>query len=181
KRVVVWDTTVGRVPNDEVLFIFAHETGHYVLRHIVKMMAVAAVLMLAGFWACARLAEWMARRFGRRWGLDGLNSRAGFVVLLLAASLGGFVAEPVVNALSRHVEHEADVYGQEAVHGIVADPQKTAVAAFNALGEAWLEDPHPNAVIEIWLYSHPSTQRRAQFAEHYDPWAKGGHGEFFAK
>ncbi len=181
KRVVVWDTTVGRVPNDEVLFIFAHETGHYVLRHIVKMMAVAAVLMVAGFWACARLAEWMALRFGRRWGLDGLGSRAGFVVLLLAASVGGFVAEPVANALSRHMEHEADVYGQEAVHGIVADPQKTAVAAFNALGEAWLEDPHPNALIEFWLYSHPSTQRRAQFAEQYDPWAKGGHGEFFAK
>ncbi len=30
KRVVVWDTTAGRVPNDEVLFIFGHESGHYV-------------------------------------------------------------------------------------------------------------------------------------------------------
>jgi hypothetical protein len=31
------------------------------------------------------------------------------------------------------------------------------------------------------LYSHPSTQSRAQFAAQYDPWANGGHGEFFAK
>ena len=181
KRVVVWDTTVGRVPNDEVLFIFAHETGHYVLHHIVKGMAVAAVLMLFGFWACAWLAEWMMRRFGARWGLGDIGSRAGFVVLLLAVSMGGFVAEPVSNGLSRYVEHQADVYGQEAVHGIVADPRRTAVAAFNDLGAAWLEDPNPNPVIEFWLYNHPSTQRRAKFAAHYDPWANGGHGEFYAK
>lgn len=181
KRVVVWDTMVDRVPKDEVLFIFAHETGHYVLHHIAKMMAVASVLMLFGFWACARLAEWMVRRFGARWGADGLGSRTGFVVLLLAASVGGFVAEPVSNGLSRYVEHQADVYGQEAVHGIVADPQKTAVAAFDDLGEAWLEDPQPNPVIEFWLYNHPSTQKRAEFAAHYNPWANGGHGEFFAK
>ncbi len=181
KRVVVWDTTVRRVPNDEVLFIFAHETGHYVLRHLPKMMAVSAVLMLFGFWACGWLAEWMARRFGSRWGVDGLESRAGFVLVLLVVSLGGIVAEPVANALSRYVEHQADVYGQEALHGIVADPRETAVAAFNRLGEAWLEEPHPNPVIVFLLYSHPSTQSRAQFAKGYDPWANGGHGEFFAK
>jgi Zn-dependent protease with chaperone function len=91
------------------------------------------------------------------------------------------VLEPVSNTFSRHFEHQADVYGQEAIHGIVADPQKTAVASFNALGEAWLEDPNPSPFIEFWTYSHPSTQTRATFALHYDPWANGGHGEFFDK
>ncbi len=88
---------------------------------------------------------------------------------------------PVGNTVSRHFEHEADVYGQEAVHGLVADPQKTAVSSFNHLGEAWLDDPNPNAFVEFWSYSHPSVQRRAEFAGHYDPWANGGHGEFFTK
>ena len=108
-----------------------------------------------------------------------LSSRTGFVVLLFAISIAGFVLEPVGNAFSRHFEHQADVYGQEAIHGIVPDPQKTAVAAFNDLGQAWLEDPHPNPFIEFWLYSHPSIEHRAGFALHYDPWANGGHGEFF--
>ena len=36
KRVVVWDTTAGRIPNDEVLFIFGHESGHYVLTTFPK-------------------------------------------------------------------------------------------------------------------------------------------------
>ena len=83
--------------------------------------------------------------------------------------------------MSRHYEHEADVYGQEAIHGLVPDAQNTAVAAFNALGEAWLDDPNPSPLIEFWLYNHPSVKSRADFAAHYDPWKNGGRGEFFEK
>lgn len=179
KRIVVWDTTAGRIPDDEVLFVFAHETGHYVLHHIPKMLAGMAFALFFVFWGCAAFSRWMLKRFGPRWHVDSLSSRAGFVVLLFAFSVASFLLEPVSNAFSRHFEHQADVYGQEAIHGIVPDPQKTAVAAFNALGQAWLEDPHPNPFIEFWTYSHPSVQQRANFAAHYDPWKNGGHGEFF--
>lgn len=187
KRIVVWDTTAGRVPDDEVLFIFGHESGHYVLHHIPKMIAGTALVLLFVYWACAGFAAWLARRFGSRWQLGGvehgtpLASRAGFVVLIFAVSVAGLLLEPASNTFSRHFEHQADVYGQEAVHGVVGDPQKTAVAAFNTLGEAWLEDPTPSPFIEFWEFSHPSVQTRAEFAQHYDPWANGGHGEFFDK
>jgi Zn-dependent protease with chaperone function len=192
KRIVVWDTTAGRIPNDEVQFIFGHESGHYVLRHIPKGLALTAVALFFVYWACAGLAAWLARSFGVRWqlnrldggqanGAEPLASRAGFVVLLFVLSLASFVLAPLDNTVSRHFEHEADLYGQEAIHGIVADPQKTAVASFNALGEAWLDDPNPSPFIEFWEYDHPSTQTRANFALHYDPWANGGHGEFFDK
>jgi Zn-dependent protease with chaperone function len=180
KRVVVWDTTAGRIPDDEVLFIFGHESGHYVLRHIPKGLALGAVSMLLVFWLCARLADWLVRRRGARWGASSLSARSGFVVLLLVAAVANFALEPVDNAFSRHFEHEADVYGQEAVHGIVADPQQTAVRAFNDLGAAWLETPTPGPFIVWWSYSHPSIPARAEFARGYDPWANGGHGRFFA-
>jgi Zn-dependent protease with chaperone function len=197
KRVVVWDTTAGRIPDDEVQFIFGHESGHYVLRHIPKELTLSAAGLFFVYWACAGIAAWLARRFGASWRLGGredvrasgtgsiaesvLASRAGFVVLLSVLSTAGFVLAPIDNTVSRCFEHEADVYGQEAIHGVVADPRKTAVAAFNALGEAWLDDPNPSPFIEFWEYDHPSTQTRANFALHYDPWANGGHGEFFTK
>jgi len=179
KRIVVWDTTAGRAPNDEVLFIFGHESGHYVLHHIPKGFALSAVGLFFIYWACAAFAAWMVRRFGSRWGASELASRTGFVVLLFSVSIASFLLQPVSSAVSRHFEHQADVFGQEAIHGIVPNPQKTAVAAFDDLGKAWLEDPNPSPFIEFWLYSHPSTQHRAEFAQHYDPWANGGHGEFF--
>lgn len=179
KRYVMWDTTTDQLPDDEVLFIFGHESGHYVLHHIPKGFALSAVGLFFVFWGCAGFAAWMVRRFGARWGTSDLSSRTGFVVLLFAVSIASFLLEPASNAVSRRFEHQADVYGQEAIHGIVPDPQKTAVAAFNALGRSWLDDPNPSPFIEFWLYDHPSTQHRAEFAAHYDPWANGGHGEFF--
>jgi Zn-dependent protease with chaperone function len=181
KRIVVWDTTAGRIPNDQVQFIFGHESGHYVLNHIPKKFAGSAVFLFFLYWGCAAFANWLVRRCGARWRADSLASRTGFVVLLLAISVASFFLQPIGNAYSRHFEHEADVYGQEAIHGLVADPQKTAVAAFNSLGEAWLEDPNPSPFIEFWTYNHPSVQNRANFASHYDPWANGGKGKFFDK
>jgi STE24 endopeptidase len=179
KRIVVWDTTAGRIPNDEILFIFGHESGHYVLHHLPKGLVCAAVYLFCAYWICLRFAARLARRYGERWQIEALGSRAGFVVLLFTISVTQFLLEPVSNAMSRHFEHEADVYGQEAMHGIVPDPQKSAVAAFNDLGAASLDDPNPNPLIEFWTYGHPSTQRRAEFAAHFDPWSGGGKGKFF--
>jgi len=188
KRFVMWDTATDRLPDDEVLFIFGHESGHYVLNHIPKQLGGMAAGLFFVLWGCAGFAGWLARRFGARWHLGGvevgqqpLASRQGFLVLLFALSLAGIILQPASSTFSRHFEHEADVYGQEAIHGLVADPQKTAVSAFNHLGEAWLEDPNPSPFVEFWTYSHPSVQNRANFAAHYDPWTNGGHGRFFDK
>lgn len=181
KRIVVWDTTAGRIPNDEILFVFAHETGHYVLHHIAKGLLISAVAIFFIFWICAGFAAWLVRHNGRRWNIDALSSRAGLVALLFVLSIAGFLIEPLGNAVSRHFEHQADIFGQEAIQGIVPDPQRTAVAAFNALGRAWLEIPHPSAFVVFWLYSHPSIEQRANFAAHYDPWANGGQGKYFEK
>jgi STE24 endopeptidase len=179
KRYVMWDTATDQLPDDQILFVFGHESGHYVLHHIPEELAGDAAGLFFMYWACAGFATWLVRLYGARWGAVDLASRTGFVVLLFTVSIAGFLTEPVGSAFSRHFEHQADVYGQEAIHGIVADPQKTAVAAFNKLGESWLEDPNPNPLIEFWLYDHPSVEHRAEFAAHYDPWANGGHGEFF--
>lgn len=180
KRIVVWDTTAGRIPNDEILFIFAHETGHYVLHHIAKGLGISAACIFFIFRICAGVAAWLVRRRGSRWQIESLSNRSGFVLLLFVLTIAGFLIEPGGNAVSRHFEHQADVYGQEAIHGIVPDPQRTAVDAFNALGRAWLENPHPSPFAEFWLDSHPSIQQRAKFAAHYNPWKNSSHGEYFS-
>jgi Zn-dependent protease with chaperone function len=181
KRIVVWDTTANRMPVDEILFTFGHESGHYVLNHIPKGLALGA----AGMFALCGLTVWLgrllARRWGRVWRVESVTSLPGLVILMLALAVLQAVTEPVGNFASRYAEHEADVYGQEAIHGIVPDPQKTAVAAFNDLGAAYLDDPDPNPFIEFWTYDHPSAQNRAKFATRYDPWTSGQKPEFFSK
>lgn len=188
KRFVLWDTTLNQLPDDEILFIFGHESGHYVLHHIPKELSGMAAALFFVFWGCAWAAGRLVRRFGARWRLrdaqdetPSLASRAGFLVLLFTFSIASLLMRPAANAFSRHFEHQADIYGQEAIHGLVADPRKTAVSAFNHLGEAWLEDPNPSPLVEFWEYDHPSVQQRANFAARYNPWVNGGHGKYFAK
>jgi Zn-dependent protease with chaperone function len=102
-------------------------------------------------------------------------------VLLLAFSIFSALTEPVTSAVSRNQEHAADVYGQEAIHGIVADPQATAKGAFDVLGETGLSDPNPRSFVEFWSYDHPANGRRAAFAKAYDPWAPGMEPKYFPK
>ncbi|QMV18531.1 M48 family metalloprotease [Granulicella sp. 5B5] len=181
KRVVVWDTSLQKGTPDEVLFIFGHESGHYVLNHIVigvvEAIAGLFVVLFLGYY----FVQIMITRFGRRWGVASQNDWAAFAVLLLAFSVFGLISEPITNGLSRMDEHAADVYGQEAIHGLVADPQTTAKDAFDVLGETSLVDPNPNQFIEFWTYNHPAVGRRAAFAKAYDPWASGMEPKYFKK
>ena len=181
KRVVVWDNTVAKATPDEISLIFGHEMGHYVLQHIWKTLLFLFVLLLIEFYIGYRGVRWLLARFGPRWGIPSQTDWATVVVLMLVLSVLGFLTEPIVNGYSRANEHAADVYGQEAVHGIVPDPQATAVAAFQVLGEASLTDPTPRPFVEFWTFSHPSVSRRAAFAAAYDPWAPGQEPKYFKR
>ncbi len=181
KRVVVWDTTIAKATPDEILFIFGHEMGHYVLGHIVRGLVLSIAGLFVTFWLGYRFVQWALRRYGRRWGVAGQGEWGALAVLLLAMSVYGVVAEPVESTLSRVEEHEADVFGQEVVHGIVADPQGVGKAAFQVLGETSLDEPMPSPLLEFWSFSHPSISRRAAFAEAYDPWASGNAPRYVTK
>jgi STE24 endopeptidase len=179
KRVVVWDTSIAKGTTEEILFIFGHESGHYVLHHIVN----GFLLSMAGLFALLYLGflfvRWSIQRFGSKWGVPSQADWGALPILLLAFTLMNFITEPVMSTISRTQEHAADVYGQEAIHGLVADPRSTARAAFQVLGDTSYDDPNPSQFIEFWTYSHPSIGRRAAFAAHYDPWAPGFTPKYF--
>ncbi len=79
QRVVVWDNTIKSSPPDEILLVFGHELGHYVLHHIERGLAMGAVLSLFFLWIGARLCGLadralraaLAYRFARRLGGNG--------------------------------------------------------------------------------------------------------------
>lgn len=164
KRVVVWDTTLERLDEDETLFVFGHELGHYVLGHIPRTLAIVAAVLLPVFYLLAGLVGALVTRFGPALGIRGVDDVAVLPLLLLVAAIAGEIATPIGNAYSRWQEHEADVYGLEIVRGIVAEPQHTAPAAFQKLGEVGLADPDPPAFVRFWLYSHPPIAERVRFA-----------------
>ena len=181
KRVVVWDNSIAKATPDEISFIFGHEMGHYVLNHIPKTLIFLGVLLLVEFYLGYRGIRWLIVRYGERWRITSQSDWGALVVLLLVLSVLSFFSEPIVNGYSRMHEHKADVYGQEVIHGIVANPQATAQQSFQLLGEMSLTDPNPNRFVEFWTFSHPSVSSRAAFAASYNPWTSGQHPMYFEK
>jgi STE24 endopeptidase len=181
KRVVVWDTTVAKSTPDEISFIFAHEMGHYVLGHVVLGVTLSCVSLLPFFWLGYHGVRLLLARYGVAWRIPSQQDWGALVVLVLVLFTLSDVSDPVSNGISRWMEHNADVYGQEAVHGIVADPQALGRRSFQVLGEDDLDDPTPHPFFEWWFDTHPTTRFRAAFAEAYDPWAAGEEPKYFAK
>lgn len=178
KRVVVWDTTMRHMDAPQTLFVFGHEMGHYVLGHLVKGFLFASLMMLLFFYLADRIASWLTQRNGDRWGIRGLSDFACLPLLLLIFHVLSFAGEPLTNAFSRHIEHQADIYGLEVTHGLVANSGRTAAQSFQILGERSLDYPYVGRFAEFWLWSHPTIADREIFAQTYDPWAKGGQPKF---
>ena len=173
KRVVVWDTSIQKLTPDEILFVFGHESGHYVLGHVVRGLLLSfigsfAILFIGFLFVRAALSH-----FGNRWRIPGQDDWGALPVLVLAFALFSTLLEPISATISRSQEHAADIYGQEAVHGIVRDPQTTARQAFDVLGSTSLADPNPSRFLEFWTFDHPAIGRRAAFGWAYNPWAPG--------
>ena len=178
KRMVVWDTTIAKMTTPQIVFVAGHETGHYVLYHIPKGLALEAAVFLALFYLGYLSIGWVLARWGVNWEIHGVGDWAAFPALLLLLTIFSFANNPLANAVSRHYEHQADQYGLEVTHGLTPDSGEVAAQAFQILGEVDLADPAPNPVDVFLFYDHPPISARVRYSLAYDPWAHGGTGEF---
>ena len=173
KRVVVWDTTMAKMTTPEILSVFGHEMGHYVLGHVRNSLILASAFALALMFVAYFAFDWLLGRWGARWRIRDETDWASLPVLLLIVAVLSFLSEPFANGYSRWQEHQADVFGLEVIHGIVPDSKEVASHTFQVLGEVDLDEPNPNQFIEFWLYTHPSISERIAFTQSYDPWSNG--------
>jgi STE24 endopeptidase len=178
KRVVVWDTTIAKMTTTQIVAVAGHEMGHYVLNHIWKGLAFAAVLLFVFLYLGFRCIGWMLARWGSAWKIRGVNDWASLPALLLLLTLFDFCATPIESAFSRYQEHQADQYSLEITHGLKPDSGQIAAQAFQVLGEVDLSDPAPNPVDVFLFYTHPPIPDRIRFCLTYDPWSKGQQPEF---
>jgi len=178
KRIVVWDTTIAHLDTPQTVFVVGHEMGHYVLNHIPKGIAAGEAFLLVVFYLGYLALNWLLARWGPRWEIHDASDWASLPALLLLLTIFSFAANPIANAFSRSIEHQADQYGLEVTHGLTPNAAQVAAQSFEILGKIDLSDPAPNPVDVFMFYTHPTIAQRIHFALTYDPWAAGGRGEF---
>jgi len=178
KRIVIWDTCFTSETTDGILTTFGHELGHYALNHIWKGLAffsaIAFVLLYLGW----RTIGWLIAKRGENWGVRDVDDWAALPVLLLLITLYGFAAQVAGNNFSRFMENQADVYGLEVTHGIVADPGQASAISFQKFGETVFVDPAPNPAYVFLFFDHPTVADRIHLFVTYDPWSRGQSTQF---
>ncbi len=162
QRIVIYDTILKTDTPEEILTVMGHEMGHYVLDHIWKGIAFAALLIVTGAWLIKTLFERLANRYGDRWGFHEVSDVAGLPLILLILSVYSFLLTPAVNAFSRRQEHQADAFGLSVTRD--PDAMASAFRKFNAID---LSEYDPPPFIEFWLYTHPSLEHRIEFCEEW--------------
>ena len=79
KRIVVFDTAIAKATTPEIVFVAAHEMGHYVLGHIPKFLAFGAVFLFVLFYLGFRTIGWVLARWRAKWEVRGLDDWASLL------------------------------------------------------------------------------------------------------
>ncbi len=162
KRVVVWDTTIKTSPPDEISFLFGHEMGHYVLRHILRGIVFSVVMIFFGFWSGRRILAVCA---SERAGASRLQTMwlALSFLRLSSRCAGRSPPEPIGNAFSRSIEHAADAPRTRGDPRIPSAPTllpRFAHAASSASARPTSATPERRPFAEWWLYNRSEPHRR---------------------
>jgi STE24 endopeptidase len=161
RRVLLGDTLLDQFTPEEIEVVFAHEVGHHVYHHLIKMIGYSVVVTAAGFW----LVDWLLRGAAPALGypqdqVAAFADPAALPLLLLVLSVFGLILSPLGNAISRFFERQCDTYALRRT-GLA----QAYHSAFVKLARLNKSDPDPNPVV-VWLfYDHPPIRQRLALAD----------------
>jgi STE24 endopeptidase len=148
KRVVIYDTLIRDLPEDQVRSVVAHELSHVVHRDVLRGLLWMAIVAPAGAFLTMVVAERLSggRTLGLPVALPGLALAGGLV-----SSALGFAS----NLLSRRVEARADTYALD----LTGDPT-AFIGLARSLTTTNVADPEPPRIFHVLLGTHPTTMER---------------------
>lgn len=154
RRVILWDTLLdGRFGPDEIRFVLAHEFAHHSRGHIWELLGWYALFAVPGVFLIAQATR-------RRGGVYEPTAIPLALFVLVALQL---LALPVLNAIGRHVEAEADWIALETTQ----DPEG-ARALLRRFTTAGLAEPNPPAWSYLLMDNHPSIAERIAMVEAWE-------------
>jgi STE24 endopeptidase len=154
KRIAISDIALKGASLDEVKAVTGHEIGHYVSGHIWRMVGVLVLLAMAFFFLADRLFPRFAALFGSKANID---DPRGLPIMIFIIGLLSLFAQPIMNAVIRQGEREADNYS--LTHAKLPDALASALVK-----TAEYRYPRPSALQEALFYTHPSVEWRVRNA-----------------
>ncbi|MCO0598230.1 M48 family metallopeptidase [Peribacillus butanolivorans] len=162
-RIVLWDTILNKLEEDEILFIMAHEMAHYVEKHIYIGIAGYLGMTLVGLWLTSKIMNYFIRRWGHMLKIHSIDSISSLPLFLLITGVLLFASSPLSNYVSRYQETRADRYAIE-----MTGDKESAITTFQELTRAGLSQVNPPLLVKWLRYSHPTMLERISTVENDD-------------
>lgn len=153
KRIVFFDTLLGRLQPVEVEAVLAHELGHFKHRHVLKRIVLLFSVSLVFLAALGQMmhADW----FYNGLGVQEKNTALALTLFFMAIPVFTFLLTPLMSMLSRRHEFEADRYAAD--HASADDLVKALVKLYEDNAATLSPDPlhslfydsHPPAALRI--------------------------------
>ncbi len=163
KRIVFFDTLMQRLAPQEIEAVLAHELGHFKHRHVLKRIAMVALVSLAFLAALGYLIN-------QAWFFNGLGVRTpstalALLLFFMALPAFTFLFHPLASVYSRRHEYEADAYAArqaspaDLVRALVKLYQDNAATLTPDPVHSAFYDSHPPAALRIARLQATTTPR----------------------
>ena len=156
KRVVFYDTLLAKLSHGEVEAVLAHELGHFKHKHVLKRMVMMFGMSLAGFALLGWLSRLPAFYMGLGVGPNLLapNNALALLLFMMALPPVMFFVSPIMAALSRRDEYQADAYACQQASG--QDLAMALIKLYKDNSSTLTPDP----LYVRFHYSHPPAMER---------------------
>ena len=153
KRIVLFDTLLEQMSDDEILGVLAHEAGHWKLGHIWKRLLSMELVSLLVCWLFWLVLSWEG--LSGWFGLVELSFLGKVLLVGFLASLVSFPLTPISSLRSRRHEWQADQFARN----LTGEPESLASALVKLCKEN-LSNLHPHPFYAWFYYSHPPVVER---------------------
>lgn len=154
-RIVLWDTSLKELDEEEILFVMAHEMAHYVEKHIYIGIAISLTFSLIGLYLIYKLVHWLVSKWGPALNIGKVEEIQSLPLILLLISMLSFAVNPFSNLISRYEEKRSDEYAVQ----LTQDPE-SGITTFQKLAKSGLSEVNPPLLVKIFRYSHPTMLER---------------------
>jgi len=153
KRIVLYDTLIQSMSEDELIAVLAHEIGHEKKQHTKKIFTISLIGSVAGFFILSLLLQYPP--FFNAFGFKDPSYHAVLVLLMFCSGPFTFFLTPLFSLLSRKYEYEADNFAVKSI----GDGENMKSALISIYKEN-LSNLTPHPLYSFYHYAHPTLAER---------------------
>lgn len=161
-RIVVYDTTLDSLKDDEIEVMVAHEIGHYRMNHLWLRSAVGLIWIGIVLAVVSPLAPGMVRLLPKRWGIQGLGDIAIIPAAWMACFITNLMVSPLTHGFGRYMEQQADLYALEQTKN--PDAMIRELRTYARLN---VVDPDPSPLVVLFFHNHPPISERVRYTNQW--------------